>query len=269
MKRIALLFGAAALIILAGLFLLASCGEETEKGQDPGTAGPEDTSENDTGAPATEDTDTETEPAPEREISLPAAEEIKKGDILTFGVYEQDNDLKNGPEPVEWIVLENKDGIVYVVSRYVLDAKRYSAVCKEAQWDESIVREWLNGEFYDAAFNDAEKSLIQMTSVTDPSSPSFRNTEDRIFLMSFLEVVKFFPLGPSRVCVPTPYAYYNGSSSYAGDAEATSWWLRTPGASTGYSAGVSDEGDCTNLSHVVTDLRGVRPAMKLDLTGDK
>ena len=269
MKRTALLFGAVALIILAGLFLLASCGEETDKGQDPGTAEPEDTAGKDTEAPGTEDTGAETEPAPEREVSLPAAEEINKGDILTFGVYEQDNDLSNGPEPVEWQVLENKDGIVYVISRYVLDAKRFYNVCKAVQWDESIVREWLNGEFYDTAFNDAEKSLIQLTSVTDPSFPGFRSTEDRIFLLSFLEIVKYFPLSPSRVCAPTPYAYYYGSSSYAGNAEATGWWLRTPGASDGYCSGVSDEGDCTNLSHVVTDLRGVRPVMKLDLTADK
>ena len=267
MKRTALLFGALALIILAGLFILASCGEETENGQDPGTAGPGENTGNDTEAPATKDTEAVTEPAPEREISLPSADEIQKGDILTLGVYEQDNDLSNGPEPVEWVVLENKDGIVYVISRYVLDAKKYYDVCRKVQWDKSIVREWLNGDFYDAAFNDGEKSLIQLTSVTDPSSPGFRNTEDRIFLLSFLEIVKYFPLGPSRVCAPTPYAFYNGSSSYAGNSEKTSWWLRTPGASDGYCSGVSDEGDCTNLSHVVTDLRGVRPAMKLDLTG--
>ena len=32
------------------------------------------------------------------------------GDILTFGRYEQDDNEENGPEEIEWIVLDAKDG---------------------------------------------------------------------------------------------------------------------------------------------------------------
>ena len=28
------------------------------------------------------------------------------GDVITFGTYEQDNNLENGAEPIEWQVLE-------------------------------------------------------------------------------------------------------------------------------------------------------------------
>ena len=31
-------------------------------------------------------------------------------ETVRFGRYDQDNDPENGPEPIEWIVLEEKDG---------------------------------------------------------------------------------------------------------------------------------------------------------------
>lgn len=37
-------------------------------------------------------------------------EESKAGDIVIFGTYEQDNDVLNGPEGIEWIVLKEEDG---------------------------------------------------------------------------------------------------------------------------------------------------------------
>ena len=47
--------------------------------------------------------------------------------IVTFGHYEQDNDLSNGPEEIEWIVLDfdEKDHKALLISRYGLDAKPY------------------------------------------------------------------------------------------------------------------------------------------------
>lgn len=36
--------------------------------------------------------------------------EAKAGTIVSIGNYEQDNDFKNGKEPIEWIVLEVRDG---------------------------------------------------------------------------------------------------------------------------------------------------------------
>ena len=31
---------------------------------------------------------------------------IKKGDVIAFGMYEQDGNTANGPEPVEWLVID-------------------------------------------------------------------------------------------------------------------------------------------------------------------
>lgn len=45
---------------------------------------------------------------------------------VTFGRYEQDNNLGNGPEPIEWIVLDSNNGEVLLLSKYGLDVKKYN-----------------------------------------------------------------------------------------------------------------------------------------------
>ena len=55
---------------------------------------------------------------------LDAAENART--ILAFGKYEQDNNPDNGPEEIEWIVLEEQDGNLLLLSRYGLDAVPYN-----------------------------------------------------------------------------------------------------------------------------------------------
>ena len=45
----------------------------------------------------------------------------KAGDIVTFGKYEQDNNIDNGKEPIEWFVLTVENGKALVMSKKVLD----------------------------------------------------------------------------------------------------------------------------------------------------
>ena len=48
------------------------------------------------------------------------------GSMITLGHYEQDNDLTNGQEPIEWRVLNIEGDTVLLVSRYALDAQPYN-----------------------------------------------------------------------------------------------------------------------------------------------
>lgn len=51
------------------------------------------------------------------------------------GFYEQDGDLNNGPEPIEWIVLsETEDDMRLLLSKYCLDAMPYD-VSTEEYWE--------------------------------------------------------------------------------------------------------------------------------------
>ena len=66
-------------------------------------------------------------------------EEFKTvGNIVTFGRYEQDNKTENGPEEIEWIVLDydEKNQKTLLLSRYGLDAKRYNEDYQVTTWSE-------------------------------------------------------------------------------------------------------------------------------------
>lgn len=64
------------------------------------------------------------------------------GDIVTFGSYEQDNDLENGMEPVEWYVLDKEDGEATLMSVYLLDWQSYNEDFIDMTWEDCTLRSW-------------------------------------------------------------------------------------------------------------------------------
>ena len=87
------------------------------------------------------------------------------GDIVFFGKYEQDGNLDNGPEPIEWMVLKKDSNKIILLSKYVLTHRPIHSVGEGFKWYESELCSWLNNEFYNEAFNEAEKK--QMCKVGD------------------------------------------------------------------------------------------------------
>ena len=66
------------------------------------------------------------------EAALPACE---TGGRILYGSYEQDGLEENGAEPIEWIVLDAKDGSALLLSRYELAARPF-----HRDWDGGV--EW-------------------------------------------------------------------------------------------------------------------------------
>ena len=62
------------------------------------------------------------------------AEALEAGDVVTFGCYEQDDDASNGPEPIEWLVLDADGETATLISRYGLDAKPYNDAYTAVTW---------------------------------------------------------------------------------------------------------------------------------------
>lgn len=89
-----------------------------------------------------------------------ATAEVAVNDHVFFGHYEQDNDLTNGAEAIEWRVLKVENGEALLISQYALDSQPYNEKYAVALWSECTLRTWLNTAFYDAAFNDTEKQGI-------------------------------------------------------------------------------------------------------------
>lgn len=90
----------------------------------------------------------------------------KIGSVVVLGRYEQDGNLENGPEPIEWVIVAISENKALLLSKYVLDMRRMSSENKAVQWDTSDLRKWLNESFYNKAFNEEEKELLQKIEIS-------------------------------------------------------------------------------------------------------
>ncbi len=158
------------------------------------------------------------------------------GDTVILGVYEQDADETNGPEPLEWLVLDVQDGSALLLSVYGLDSKPYITGSSSPAWDQSDMRAWLNGEFLDTVFTPEEKERVLLTSVPNDETQSHPkinrkscdDTEDYVFLLSYAEMMKYFPEKESRICRPTDSAIADGVWPDINKGHCN-WLLRSPG----------------------------------------
>lgn len=174
---------------------------------------------------------------------------MKVGDYIKFGKYEQDNNTSNGKEDIEWLVLEVQSDRALLISKYIIDGKRYNEKYVDVTWETSTLRSWLSNTFYNEAFSDYEKKAIKTTSVTNTKNPEFdtdpgKETQDKVFALSIDEAEKYFSSDSERECKPTPYAEAQGAFTkntyrYNGNGY---WWLRSPGSAQDYAACVDYDG---------------------------
>lgn len=159
------------------------------------------------------------------------------GDTVFFGAYEQDNNISNGKEDIEWLVLAKEDNRLLVISQYTLDCQRYNTEYANVTWENCTLRKWLNEDFLNSTFSDGEKAMIPTLTVSADKNPDYSTepgnaTQDKVFLLSITEANRYFKTDEERMCVPTAYAKANGaymSSSYTKGGIATCWWwLRSP-----------------------------------------
>lgn len=159
-------------------------------------------------------------------LLLPAVCMAEEIDYVTFGHYEQDNDLTNGKEPIEWRVLKEEDGELMLISRYALDTKPYNEKAGYGiHWPECTLRAWLNETFYAEAFDEEEQAAIILKTLKNWKEI---DTQDRVFLLDNDEAKQLFANHADRQTVPTAYATAQGAylSKKYGPGNAQ-WWLRT------------------------------------------
>lgn len=137
------------------------------------------------------------------------------GDLVTIGRYEQDNDLDNGPEAIQWRVLDKKDGKLLVISDKALDYISYCYKWEQVEksvWATSCSRGWLNNYFMQTAFTPAEQARISLSDIHTDPSPGFDNdpgpdTQDYVFLLSAQETEQYFPTAESRRVLLSDYVH--------------------------------------------------------------
>ena len=179
---------------------------------------------------------------------------FEAGTTVTLGEYEQDNNLRNGAEPIEWIVLAKEDGKFLIVSKHILDYRQFHDTTQLVPWRERALRLWLNETFYSAAFTAEEREAIALTRLTDVSG------EDFVFLLSYKECDHFISQ-EDKSGTPTAYAEAQGcvEEGYVGSVFTYPYWIRGSKYIVCRSAGA---GGSTNGYKK----EGIRPAMWVDIS---
>lgn len=202
---------------------------------------------------------------------------LKAGDVITFGSYEQDGNTWNGVEPIEWIVVEVRNETVLLLSKYCLAAKPYNEVRKQAEWADCTLRSWLNQDFYNAAFSSGEKRVITTTLLSGKTdkydSAASASTQDHIFLLSRDELVHYFHLPENNGGTNTSYSALvcHATASVLQELNKTSayqpmWWERSKTDSYLKAYYCNYNGRTHTFSALVDTSLGVRPALWIDLS---
>ena len=196
-------------------------------------------------------------------------QEVVVGTYVFFGTYEQDGNLSNGKEAIEWLVIANQNNRLLLISRYALERKLYYEERANKTWETCTLRKWLNNEFLNDAFSLTEQTWIPTVDVPADKNPTYNTapgnaTQDKVFLLSSKEVERYLPSDSEKQCSPTTYAEQNGVLT--NHTEWCWWWLRSPGYEQKYAACVNRRGTIDDWGSFVNDSYvGVRPAIWIEL----
>ena len=249
-----------------------------------------------TAEPTTEPTaEPQAEPTSEQTTEVSSADSsfsrVGIGSAVFMGHYEQDDDTGNGREPIEWRVLsvDLKTRQALLLSVNALDVVSFGEAMNTEEytrrglcWENSAVREWLNGSFYREAFSDAEKERITDTAISTLDKAGRHETTDRVFLLSAKEAKQYLKKAEKMACSPTPYTLNRlGADSPSLSPEGYCCWMlrelvKVParGQRGTYIAGTGNEVGYMNQNHGLklfnqwvgcpvwrADFCAIRPAM--------
>lgn len=162
-----------------------------------------------------------------------------------IGKYSQK--ATNKKSPIMWLELEKTDDSVLLISKDALDYRVFGG----ENWENSALRKWLNGEFFDTVFDADEKEMILDTVVPSKGNAQYHtapggNTTDKVFLLSATEARRYFAKEAERCVKPSEHAIKQSGTKQKEDTNGV-WILRTPGISSGRAVIVDDKGKIFNF----------------------
>ena len=204
---------------------------------------------------------------------------ISTGNIVSFGTYEQDNNVSNGPEAIEWLVLTRNGRRILLISKYILDC--VEGIDREYPWENCDLRTWLNNKFLNEAFSVSEQLSIPSVQLIMDKNPEYdytfersiwgrkdpeigSNTYDKVFILSISEFKQYFMFDSDAECKPTAYAA-SRKCSVDSDNGNCSWWLRTFSTSSSKASTVKSNGSINYDGHSSYDGIGIRPALWVEI----
>ena len=177
-------------------------------------------------------------------------------DEVLLGKYEQDNNIENGKEPIEWIIIDKSSSYVTLIAKYVLDVKKFGY---KDNYDQ--LECWLKTDFVKENFNDEELSIL-----SDVRLLSMNEVD--LFVNNGLEI---YHLKSSL----TEYALSKDIYKIDASENVYTWWLSDKNkyndakqyytfTNTSYYKGVGlDVMSCSK-----TIMNGVRPVIVVSNNGD-
>ena len=179
--------------------------------------------------------------------------EAEIGDLVHYGSYIQAPGFNaDGPAtPIEWIVLDKRDGKFLLLSYRALEIWKYDDDRESGitAFEESSLFRLLNKNFYNGAFTESEREFI----AGDEGS--------KVFILSAEEAGKYLTPESHRIA----HATHTAASHHGkDDADAIEWWLADV-TSQGFAAYVFTDGSI-RLKGYAFDYSevGVRPAIWVD-----
>ncbi|HHU43749.1 MAG: InlB B-repeat-containing protein [Bacillota bacterium] len=130
-------------------------------------------------------------------------------------------------EKIKWIILEEDDDGYFVVSDMILDKSYFG---EDNNWENSLIREWLNGEFLARAFEDGLSAFIKKHEYTTHYWLAERqtvSTRDKVVLLSNGEIRNKdygFVDNMSRTAYVSDYAKAVGVWTGAGEMQDNPEW---------------------------------------------
>ena len=188
-------------------------------------------------------------------------------------------------DPIEWNILSESDGKALIIANLILDSQDYYPSSDKSSFSHndgtgyvnnyelSNIRKFLNDDFYNTAFNDLQKALIETTTVdnsassTGNSSNSYacNNTNDRMFLLSYEEAITtYYTSVFARQAKGSDYAKIQGIYVYINNGNSD-WWLRSPGYDDVTNAYYIHNSGNYGCNFIGFTCKGVRPACYINL----
>ena len=177
--------------------------------------------------------------------------DCKVGDLIKYGKYfSGTKKFTDQYASVEWIVLYRDSEKALLLSKKSLDAMPYDTGNSAVTWTSSTLSKWLVKDFYEQAFSSKEKEYLRKD-----------DTADRlVFILSSGDIKNYLTTEELRIAQPTDYAASKAQESGT-DIQST-WWIAT-NAKTKERKFMDGNGN--ELNTVKNQLRGVRPAIWIDL----
>jgi hypothetical protein len=132
-------------------------------------------------------------------------------------------------EPIKWRILKTESGNALLLCESILESKIFASSSNNS-YENSAVRNWLINSFYDIAFTDGQKAIIQTT----------ETIADKVFLADVEELTNLdyrfnpdvYETDEMRTRMPSDYSKARGAFVQTdisrGGVDNGTWWLRTP-----------------------------------------